>query len=137
MDRQRDRSLGELFAELGRDTAMLVRKEIELARVELSGIAGTFARRATFIAIGAVLCVAGLLSLVATATLAGIALGLSAVVASAVVTLLVFAIGGLLVWRGLALLRAETYLPKETIQTLKDTGDIFRARAVAAGHIRT
>jgi hypothetical protein len=137
MDRLRDRSLSELFNELGRDTAMLVRKEIELARVELSGIAGTFARRATFIAVGAVLCVAGTLSLVATATLAGIAMGLSPVVASAVVTLLVFAIGGVLVWRGLAALRAETYVPKETIQTLKDTGEIFRARAVAAGHIRT
>jgi uncharacterized membrane protein YqjE len=127
MENLRDRSLGELFTELGRDAAMLVRKEIELARVELSGIAATFARRATLIAIGAVLCVAGLLSLVATATLAGIAMGLSAMVASAVVTLLVFAVGGLLVWRGLGALRAGTYLPTETIQTLKDTGEIFRA----------
>jgi uncharacterized membrane protein YqjE len=135
MDTQSNRSLGELFTELSRDTARLVRKELELAQVELQAIAGTMARRAVFIGIGAVLCLAGVLSLVATATLAAIAMGLSAVAASAVVTLLVFAIGGLLVWRGLAALRADTFVPMETIQTLKDAGEIFRAPAAREAHL--
>jgi hypothetical protein len=135
MDTQSNRSLGELFAELSRDTARLVRKELELAQVELRTIAGSLGRRAVVIAIGAVLCLAGTLSLVATATLGAIAMGLSAVAASALVTLLVFAIGGLLVWRGLAALRAETFIPKETIQTLKDAGEIFRAPATHEGQL--
>ncbi|MEO5820955.1 MAG: phage holin family protein [Vicinamibacteraceae bacterium] len=121
--------MGELFTELSRDMALLVRKEIELARVEMSRIAATVARRATFIAIGAVLCIAGVLSLVATLTLGGIALGLSPLASSAIVTLLVFAIGGVLVMQGLSALRADSLVPTETIQTLKDTGEIFRARA--------
>jgi hypothetical protein len=137
MDNLRNRPLGELFTELSRDIALLVRKEIELARVELSGIASILARRATFIASGAVLCLAGLVSLIATLTLAGVALGLSPLASSAIVTLLVFAIGGLLVALGLAALRKDSLMPTETIQTLKDTGEIFRShgtpsRAVGA-----
>jgi uncharacterized membrane protein YqjE len=129
MDNMRNRSLGELFSELSSDVATLVRKEIELARVEMSRIASTFARRATYIAIGAVLCVAGLLSLLATATLAGIAMGLSPLVASAIVTVLVLAIGGVLVMSGLSALRKESLMPTETIETLKHTGEIFRPQA--------
>jgi hypothetical protein len=141
MDDLRNRSLGELFSELSADVSRLVRKEMELARLELSRIASTVVRRASFIALGAVLCVAGLLSLVATLTLAGIALGLSPLVSSAIVTLLVFAIGGLLVSQGMAALRKESLVPTETIQTLKDTGEIFRGpaadtRTVAAVHAR-
>ena len=85
------------------------------------------ARRATFIVSGAVLCFAGLLSLIATLTLAGIAMGLSPLASSALVTLLVFAIGGLLASLGLAALRKDSLMPTETIQTLKDTGEIFRS----------
>ena len=36
MDDLRNRSLGELFTELSRDVSVLVRKEIELARLEMS-----------------------------------------------------------------------------------------------------
>ena len=133
MDDLRNRSLGELFADLSRDTATLLRKEIELTRLELGGIAGRLARRAVFMAIGIVLCIGGMLSLLATATLGVMAMGLSALAASAVVTGLVLAIGGLLVWRGLTAFQAETYMPTETIQTLKDAGQIFRTPVDAAG----
>jgi hypothetical protein len=136
MDHLRNRSLADLFTDLGRDVSLLVRKEIELARVEVGRIAGTVARRAVFIAAGAVLCVAGLLSLVATMTLGGIAMGLSPLAASAAVTALVLAVGGLLVWRGLAALRAESLVPTETIQTLKETGEIFRAHVTDAPAVR-
>ena len=132
MDNLSNRSIGELFTDLSRDIALLVRKEIELAKVEMGGIAATLARHATFIAAGAALCVAGLLSLVATLTLGGIALGLSPVASSAIVTLLVFAIGGLLVAQGLSALRKDSLVPTETIQTLKDTGAIFRTPAAQA-----
>ena len=129
MDNLRNRSLGELFTDLSRDISVLVRKEIELARVEMSRIANTLARRATFIAIGAVLAVAGLLSLLATLTLAGIALGLSPLASSAIVTVLTLAIGGVLVMQGMAALRTDSLVPTETIQTLKETGEIFRSPA--------
>jgi len=141
MDDLRNRSLGELFTDLSRDVSMLVRKEIELAKLEMSRIASTLVRRATFIAIGAVLAVAGLLSLIATLTLAGIALGLSPLASSAIVTVLMLAIGGVLVMQGLSALRSDALVPTETIQTLKETGEIFRssgtdARTATTAHAR-
>jgi len=141
MDDLRNRSLGELFTDLSRDVSVLVRKEIELAKLEMSRIASTLVRRATFIAIGAVLAVAGLLSLIATLTLAGIALGLSPLASSAIVTVLMLAIGGVLVMQGLSALRRDALVPTETIQTLKETGEIFRssgndARSATAVHAR-
>lgn len=129
MDNLSNRSLGELFGDLGHDVARLVRKEIELARLEIGGIASLFARRAAFIAIGAVLCLAGGLSLLATATLAGIAMGLSPLGASAIVTVVVLAIGALLVWRGLAALRQDSLVPTETIKSMKDTAEWARLQA--------
>ncbi len=129
MDNLSNRSLGELFTDLSRDIGLLVRKEIALARAEMGRIAGTVARRATFIAIGAVLCLAGLMSLLATLTLGGVALGLSPLVSSAIVTVLVLAIGGVLLWQGLSALRSDRLVPTETIQTLKDAGEIFRSDA--------
>lgn len=129
MDNLSNRSLGELFSELSRDVSILVRKEIELAKVELGRIASTVTRRATFIAIGAVLCLAGLLALVATAILGGVAMGLQPWVSAGIVTLALLVIGGLLVSSGLSALRKDTLVPKETIQTLKDTGEIFRMQA--------
>jgi hypothetical protein len=130
MDNLRNRSLGELFSELSRDVSTLVRKELELAKVEMSSIAGTVARRAVLMAAGAALCFAGLMSLVATLTFAGVAVGLSPLVSSLIVTLLVFAIGGVLVMQGMAALKKDHLVPTETIQTLKDTGEIFRTPAV-------
>ncbi len=129
MENLSNRSLGELFTDLSRDIGLLVRKEIALARAEMGRIAGTVARRATFIAIGAVLCLAGLMSLLATLTLGGVALGLSPLVSSAIVTVLVLAIGGVLLWQGLSALRSDRLVPTETIQTLKDAGEIFRSDA--------
>ena len=133
MNNLSNRSLGELFTDLSRDIAVLVRKEIELAKVEMSRIGVVLARRVAYMAVGAVLCVAGLLSLVGTATLAGIAMGLSALAASAIVTLLMLAVGGLLLMQGMAALRKESLLPTETIQSLKDTGEIFRGHSLRRG----
>jgi uncharacterized membrane protein YqjE len=127
MDNLRNRSLGELFSELSRDVSTLVRKELELAKVEMSGIASTLARRAVLMGVGGVLSFAGLMSLVATLTFAGIAMGLSPLVSSLLVTVLMSVIGGVLVMQGVAALKKDRLVPTETIQTLKETGEIFRA----------
>lgn len=56
-----DASLGDLFAELGADLSQLVRKELELAKVEAREEAHRLTRAASF---GAVASVAALLALV-------------------------------------------------------------------------
>jgi hypothetical protein len=121
MDDLKNRSIGELFADLSRDTATLVRKELELARLEMSRIAALTARRATVVAIGALLAVGGFFALIATAILAGIALGLSPLVSALLVTVLLLAAGAALVAQGLLALRHETFVPTETIRTIRDT----------------
>ena len=47
-----DKSLGELFADLSRETATLVRKEVELARTEMTAKASRFTRQAAYVAVG-------------------------------------------------------------------------------------
>jgi hypothetical protein len=47
-DRTNDRSLGELFSELARETRQLVRQEFELATTEVSGKAKKAAAGAVF-----------------------------------------------------------------------------------------
>jgi hypothetical protein len=129
MDDLKHRSIGELFADLSRDTATLMRKELELARLEISRIAMLTARRATWMAIGALLVAGGLFALIATAILAGIALGLSPLVSALLVAVLLLAGGGALVAHGLSALRHETFVPTETIRTIKDTAAWVRVQA--------
>ena len=63
--RKDDKSLGELFSELSRDTAELVRKEVQLARTELTARASRVGRHVVYIAIGGFIAYAGVLALVA------------------------------------------------------------------------
>ena len=51
---------------------------------------------------------------------------LSPLLSSLAVTVLVSVVGGVLVMQGLAALKKDHLVPTETIQTLKDTGEIFR-----------
>ena len=60
-----ERSLGELFAELSRETAALVRQEVALAKTELSEKAARLGRSASMVGIGGALGHAGLLTLIA------------------------------------------------------------------------
>ena len=57
--RKDDKSLGELFSELSRDTAELVRKEVQLARTEMTARASKVGRHVVFIAIGGFIAYAG------------------------------------------------------------------------------
>ena len=46
--RKDDKSLGELFSELSRDTAELVRKEVQLARTEMTARASKVGRHVRY-----------------------------------------------------------------------------------------
>jgi hypothetical protein len=60
-----DRSIGELFAELSRETSVLVRKEVELATTEMTAKLRTAGTQAGVVAAGGALVHAGLLVLLA------------------------------------------------------------------------
>ena len=114
-----DRSLGELFSELTRETTTLVRQEVELAKTEMSHKAARVGKDVGFLVAGGAVAYAGLLTLIAFVVLwlgTVIAMWLSALIVAAVVLL----IGGVLVMSGITNLKKEEIAPRQTIETLQE-----------------
>lgn len=116
-----DRSIGELFGDLSRELTTLVRKELELARTELTNKAGRIGSRLAIVVLGAVVALAGFLTIVASLVLLVIQLDImSPWLSTLVVGVVVLAIGGLLAQQSLSALRQENLTPTQTVQTLKE-----------------
>jgi xanthine/uracil permease len=120
METQRDeRSLGELFAELSRQTSDLVRQEVNLAKAEMTQKARDMSKDASYIGAGGALAYAGLLVLLAALVLL-LDIWIPMWVSALVVGIVVAAIGGLLIMRGRDGLRKTTVTPQQTVDTLKE-----------------
>lgn len=115
-----ERSLGELFAELSRETSTLVRQEVALAKTELSEKAARIGRDVGFIAMGGALAYAGLLALVAALIIGLAAAGLDWWLAALIVGVVVAAVGYLFTQMGLTQLKREQVAPAQTIETMKE-----------------
>ncbi len=114
-----DRSIGELFAGLSRETAALVRQEVQLAKAEMGQKASRVGKDVGFLAAGGAVAYAGLLAIVAGGIfLLGlvIPLWLSALLVGIVVAI----VGYFLVRKGLDALKQEDLAPRETMETLKE-----------------
>jgi len=120
---QNDRSLGELFAELTRETSTLVRQEVTLAKTEMTQKASQVGKDVGFMAAGGAVLYAGLLALIAAVILGLTALGLPAWLSALLVGVVVAAVGGFLVQRGLEALRRANLAPQQTINTLKEDAE--------------
>lgn len=114
-----ERSLGELFAELARETSTLVRQEVDLAKTELSDKASSAGKRVGILAVGGAVAYAGFL-----AVLAAVIALLNAVmhlwVAALLVGVVVIIVGYILIRRALDALKREDFAPRQTIETLKE-----------------
>jgi hypothetical protein len=119
-DRLDNRSLGDLLAELSRETGQLVRKEIELAKTEMTAKARKAGAQVGMTAAGGALIHAGVLVLLAMLVIALSDMGLAPWLAALIVGVLTIGIGYLLVNRGLAGLRGTSVVPQQTIETLKE-----------------
>lgn len=120
-----DRSIGELIAELSRETTTLVRQELQLAKVEMSQKASRAGKNVGFLVVGGVVAYTGLLAIIAAVIIVlgnVIALWLSALVIGAVIA----AVGLVLVIKGVNTLRQEDPTPQETIETLKEDREWLR-----------
>lgn len=121
MERSRDdRSLGDLLAELMRETASLVRQEVQLATTELTQKASRVGKDLGALVIGGAVIYAGFLLILAAATIFLAGLGLPLWVAALLVGLVVAVVGYFLVQRGLAALRREDLTPRQTMETLQE-----------------
>jgi putative superfamily III holin-X len=118
-DGKAERSLGELFSELARDTSTLVSQEITLAKIEMTQKASRVGKDVGFLAAGGAVAYAGLLAI-----LAGIIVLLGQVIpiwlSALLVGLVVAGVGYFLVRKGLYALKREDLAPRQTIETLKE-----------------
>lgn len=113
------RSLGELFSELATETGTLVRKEVELAKVEMTAKAKVAGRDAALVAGGGSIAMLGVMALLAALILAlGTLIPLWA--AALLVGALVSGIGGALVVTGIRAFKGISAVPRETMQTLEE-----------------
>jgi hypothetical protein len=120
---QDDRSLGDLLAELSRETAQLVRKEVEveLATTEMTSKAKTAATGGGIAAAGGALMHAGLLILLAAIVIGLAQIGVSPWLSALLVAVVTMIVGYVLVNKGLVQVKRTGMTPTQTIETLKET----------------
>jgi hypothetical protein len=115
-----DRSLGDLFSELSRETGTLIRKEFELASTEMTAKVRTAGTHAGIVAAGGALAHAGFLVLLAAIVIGLAQLGLAPWLAALIVGVLTMMAGYVMANRGLAALRRTSVAPTKTMETLKE-----------------
>jgi hypothetical protein len=124
-----ERTLGQLFAELSRETRTLVQQELQLAKTELTEKASKMGKGAAFLVGGGLIAYGGLLTIVAALVLVLIAIGLPPWAAAFLGGVLVAAIGYVLIRSGLAALNPQELAPRKTIATLKEDAQWLKAQA--------
>lgn len=115
-----DRSLGELFSELTQETRTLVRREVQLAKAEMSQKVSRVGKDVGFLAAGGAVAYAGLLAIVAAMIFVLAEIGLELWLSALLVGIVVAAIGYFLVRKGLDALKREELAPQQTVETLKE-----------------
>jgi hypothetical protein len=124
---ERRASVGELFSDLMRDFATLVRQEVDLARLELTDKAERAKSGAMKIGVGAGLAVVGVI-LLAVAAMLGITLILStwmtpllaAFIGALLVGLTLAVAAYFLVRRGADEAKHASHVPERTLESLKE-----------------
>jgi hypothetical protein len=116
---QETRPLGELLGELAQETGTLVRKEVELAKTELTAKASFALKELAFVVAGGLIVVIG-----AFAVLLAVILGLGKFIplwlSALVVGLVLAGLGAAVAIVGVVALKALDPAPRQTIQTLKE-----------------
>lgn len=118
-DSMPERPLTTLFSELTQETMSLFRKEIQLARSELTDKARQAGRGAAEIAAGAVLLLVALGALAAAAIL-GLATVVQPWLAAVIVGVVLALIGGIVLSSGVSNVRTNRLAPHRTMDTLRD-----------------
>ena len=117
---QEERPLSDLFRDLINETKILIQQEIQLLKLEMSQKATQAGKDVAFLAVGGALVYAGLLVLVAAATL-GLALVIPGWASALIVGLVVVGIGYGLIQKGISDLKNINPAPQKTMDSLKET----------------
>lgn len=119
-DKADSRSLGDLFAELSRETSTLIRKEMELAKREMAANLREAGTHAGMVAAGGALAHAGLLVLLAAFVIGLAQLGVTPWLAALIIGLLTVGIGYVMANRGLSNLRRTNIAPIQSMESIKE-----------------
>jgi xanthine/uracil permease len=118
--REESRGIGDLLGDLGGQVSTLVRKEINLAKVEVTSSVGRMSRGAATAGVGGALLYAGLLVLLAAAVLGLMEAGLDGWLAALIVGAVVLLLGGVLTSTGVKQVQTTNVAPTQTAETVKD-----------------
>jgi uncharacterized membrane protein YqjE len=114
-----DRTLSDLFADLSRDARILVRQEVELAKVELKEKGAQAAKGIGMIVAGGAVVYAGFLFLLATFVIT-LAQFMPLWLAALIISVIVLVAGILLIQQGQSALQQGELKPRHTVETLKE-----------------
>ncbi len=120
---KQERSLGELFGELAKETSTLVRQEVTLAKTEITAKVTKVGKDVGFLVVGGAVLYAGFLVLLSAVVIILGQLGLPWWLAALLVGLVVAGIGYFLVQKGLTALKVDNLTPEKTIETLKEDAE--------------
>ena len=124
--REENRSIGDLLGDLGRQVSTLVRKEIDLARVEVTSSFGRMSRGAAMAGAGGAVLYAGLLVLLAAGILGLIEAGFEAWLAAAIVAAVALVVGGVVTSIGVKQIQTTDVAPKQTAETVRENVEFVR-----------
>src|SRR6266513_685327 len=112
------RVIPDIFADIMDALTTLVRKEIQLAKAEMSDKVGGIGMAIAVIATGGVLCLGGFLILLEGVVYLLVEAGFSPTTAALIVGAVVHAVGGAIVYAGLNRLQGKSLVPERTIHQL-------------------
>lgn len=119
-DTRMEPSVGELFSRLTQESSLLVRQEVQLAKVEMREKAMQYAKDSTLVIAGGVVALLAAMTLVAFLVLAlgqFIEMWLSALIVGAILA----AIALVLIQVGLSKLKENDPVPQRTVQSVRET----------------
>jgi uncharacterized membrane protein YqjE len=124
---ERERSLGTIIKELTADFSNLFRNEIALLKLELKESAAKLSGGAALMSAALFLALIGIAFLFVTITLGLVALGVPAWLSALIVTVVLFAVAGVLALMGKKKLESVNFVPSESIEHIRGDLDALKA----------
>jgi xanthine/uracil permease len=124
--REDSRGIGDLLGDLGRQVSTLVRKEIDLARVEVTSSIGRMGRGAGMAGAGGALLYAGVLVLLAAIVFGLVELGLDAWLAALIVAAVALVAGGVIASMGVKQIQSTEMAPTQTAESVRENVEFVK-----------